>query len=61
MRDYIDDQTALELNPLIMPDQIEEIMERKRLERYAGMPIDLPKEEGTDDGNEDFPKDDVGD
>ena len=58
MREYIDDQTALELNPLIMPDQIEEIMERKRLERYVGMPIDLPKEDGADDGNEDIPEDD---
>ena len=38
MLDYIDDQTALELNPLIMPDQIPDILQRKQLQKYTGMP-----------------------
>ena len=60
MLEYIDDQTALELNPLIMPDQIEEIMERKRMQRYAGTPT-IPEEVTEDDGEDDYPADDDGD
>lgn len=48
MLDYIDKKTALELCPLIMSDQVEEIYERKQLEQYAGRST-LPEEVETDD------------
>jgi hypothetical protein len=61
MLEYIDHQTALELNPLIMPDQIEQIMERKALERYAGrgtLPPETEEEDLTyEDGEADQPGD----
>ena len=35
MRDYIDDQTALELNPYILQEQVPEIMERAAAEKLS--------------------------
>lgn len=65
MLDYIDDQTALELNPLIMPDQIHDILQRKQLQKYTGMPDPdvLTEEEEEvqpldDDREDDLPADD---
>lgn len=57
MRDYIDDETALRLNPYINADEIPDILERMAAQRYAGA-ARLPAEEGEDgqadeDGDED--------
>ena len=55
MREDIDQETALRLNPYIMPDEIEDILERTAAERYTGSarypPTDT--EEVTDDGQDD--------
>ena len=40
MRDYIDEQTALTLNPYIMQEQVEEIMERMAAEKLGR--VELP-------------------
>ena len=65
MLDYIDDQTALELNPLIMPDQIPDILQRKQMQKYTGTPdpdIVTDDKEVQDiadaDGEDDLPADD---
>ena len=61
MRDYIDDETALRLNPYINEDEIPEIMERMSVQRYAGA-ARLPEE--VDDGgsaDEDGDEDRAGD
>jgi hypothetical protein len=50
MREYIDDETALRLNPYINADEIPEILERLAQQRYAGMPM---QQEVTDDGSGD--------
>lgn len=55
MREDIDQETALRLNPYIMPDEIEDILERTAAERYTGSarypPTDT--EEVTDDEQDD--------
>ena len=38
MRDYIDQETALKLNPYIMPEEVPEILERATLESMTGDP-----------------------
>lgn len=59
MLDYIDYQTALELNPLIMPDQIPDILQRKQLQKYTGMPDPDVMTEGEEEQNiDDARKDD---
>lgn len=58
MRDYIDDETALRLNPYIPREEIDVILERLAQQRYTGTPYRVPdlnetSEEGTNDGSAD--------
>lgn len=50
MREYLDDETALRLNPYINADEIPEILERLAQQRYAGMSM---RQEVFDDGSGD--------
>nr|MBR4281666.1 phage portal protein [Clostridia bacterium] len=52
MREDIDQETALRLNPYIMEEDIEGILQRSAEERYTGM-ARYPPEEVMDDGQDD--------
>jgi hypothetical protein len=53
MMDYVDIETKLELNPYIDQEDIEGILERLAIERYAGAPVIDDAEMGgaEDDAN----------
>lgn len=61
MMDYVDTETKLELNPYIDQEDIEGILERLAVERYAGAPVIDDTEMGgaeddanTEEGSDDF-------